>query len=290
MKQAILITAYKELNFVSNILQYFDEDFDFFIHVDKKCKEDTTFLRNDSRVHLYRKYRIEWGGSNHIFAIVLLMQEACKDGKYDYYHLITGSDLPVKPLSYFKNYFELHRQDNYLSYFKLPDNCWGDDGGSGRINYFFLVSNILDIRKTRNLVIRIDRKLRKIHARYLPKRKFKFFSQLYGGNTYWSLSADAVNYAVDYMKNNPQYLRRFRYTLIGEEIFLQTILLNNPDLCINADYLRYMRWDEYGTKPEVLDISDYESLQQLHVFFARKFDKSISKFLIEKIISNQSES
>jgi hypothetical protein len=290
MKQAILITAYKELDFISNILQYFDDDFDFFIHVDRKCKEDITFLRNDPRVNVYRKYRIEWGGSNHIFAIVLLMQEACKDGKYDYYHLITGSDFPVKPLSYLKNYFELHRHDNYMNYFKLPDNCWGADGGFGRMNYFFLVSNILDIRKTRNLVIRIDRKLRKIHARYLPKRKFKFFNQLYGGSTYWSLSADAVNYAVDYMKNNPQYLRRFRYTLIGEEIFLQTILLNNRDLCINADYLRYMRWDEYGTKPEVLDISDYESLQQLHVFFARKFDKSISKMLIDRIVSNKSES
>lgn len=92
------------------------------------------------------------------------------------------------------------------------------------------------------------------------------------------------------MKNEPQYLRRFRYTLIGEEIFLQTILLNNPDLIINTNYLRYMRWDEYGTKPEVLDISDYENLQQLHVFFARKFDKSISKILIDIIILSQSES
>lgn len=129
MKQVILITAYKDLDFLSNILEYFDNDFDFYIHVDKKCKEDVAFLRSDSRVHVYSKYRIEWGGSNHIFAIVLLIQEAFKVEKYEYYHLITGSDLPIKSLSEFKTYFENRRYDNFIEYFQLPQLNWGYDGG-----------------------------------------------------------------------------------------------------------------------------------------------------------------
>jgi hypothetical protein len=129
MKQALLITAYKDLPFLSLLLDYFDEDFDFYIHIDRKCKENDTFLKKDPRVHIYKKYQIEWGGSNHIFAIVLLIQEACKTQKYGYFHLITGSDLPVKPLSVFKQFFEEHRQDNFIEYFKLPQLNWGYDGG-----------------------------------------------------------------------------------------------------------------------------------------------------------------
>jgi hypothetical protein len=44
-----------------------------------------------------------------------------------------------------------------------------------------------------------------------------------------------------------------------------------------------MRWDECGTKPEILIESDFESLKHPDVFFARKFDENISGALMDKI-------
>jgi len=218
-------------------------------------------------------------------AIVLLMTEASKNREYEFFHLITGSDLPAKSLQVFKHFFEEHRDKNYMHYFPLPapGNHWGEDGGLGRINYFYFINNFLDIRNTKYTAVRIDRKLRKLHSQYLPKRRFSFFEQLYGGSTYWSLSADAVNYAVNFFKQEPAYLRGFRFTLIGEEIFLQTLLLNTQEIKVENNYLRFMRWDEYGTKPEILVESDFESLQQPEIFFARKFDENISGSLIDRI-------
>lgn len=65
MKQAILITAYKDLDFLTEIISCFDDDFSFFIHLDRKCKENTEILTNFKNVYLYNNYHIEWGGSNH---------------------------------------------------------------------------------------------------------------------------------------------------------------------------------------------------------------------------------
>jgi hypothetical protein len=286
MKQAILITAYKDLDFISNIIDYFDDDFDFFIHIDKKCNEDVSFLKNDSRVHVYSKYRIEWDGSNHIFAIVKLMQEASKADKYEYYHLITGSDYPLKSLSDFKKFFETHKNDNFMEYFELPSSRWGGDGGFRRIDYFWLFQNRIDNREkwkeTIRLLIRIQKKLG-------IKRMFKYFTTLWGGSTYWSLSKDAINYALNFIKEKPGYIRRFHYTSIGEEIFLQTILLNNKEIKIENNYLRYVKWDWNGIKPFTLTNSDLKVLLNSDAFFARKFDKLESWSLINSLQKHQNK-
>jgi len=50
MKQAILVTAYQNLTFMSRLLDYFDDDFDCYIHLDKTCKEDFSFFLQYKRV------------------------------------------------------------------------------------------------------------------------------------------------------------------------------------------------------------------------------------------------
>ncbi|KAA6348118.1 hypothetical protein EZS27_004467 [termite gut metagenome] len=105
MKQAILITAYKNLDFISNIIEHFDEYFDFYIHIDKKCKEDSSIFDKYNQVYVFKQYRIQWGGLNHCKAIFLLMSKAFEK-RYGFYHLITGSDYPIKSLNEFKTFFE----------------------------------------------------------------------------------------------------------------------------------------------------------------------------------------
>lgn len=283
MKQVILITAYKDLDFLSNILEYFDNDFDFYIHVDKKCKEDVASLRSDSRVHVYSKYRIEWGGSNHIFDIVLLIQEAFKVEKYEYYHLITGSDLPIKSLSEFKTYFENRRYDNFIEYFQLPQLNWGYDGGYNRICYYSLALNLFDFRgkwgKMNHNIVRVQKALK-------FKRSFDFFDEkLWGGGTYWSLSVSGIESIVFYLDKNPKYIKRFKYTAVGEEIFFQTILLNELELKPHNNSLRYIVWSSDDIGPKTLGLDDFESISKSNCFFARKFDTEKSIELMKVLVA-----
>jgi len=280
MKQAILITAYKDLDFLTEIISCFDDDFSFFIHIDKKCKEDTTVLTNFSTVYLYNQYHIEWGGSNHLMAILLLMREAYKMNKFEYFHLITGSDYPVKPLATFKSFFETHRNENFMEYFPLPRESWGKDGGLKRIQYFWFGLNRMDIRgriwELIRFSIRIQRKLN-------INRKFKYFDgKLWAGGTYWSLSLNAVDTFISFTDKNPGYIRRFKCTSIAEEIFLQTVLLN-LGVPVTNNYLRYIDWGEDGANPITLTDKDFDCIMESDCFFARKFDKIKSAGLIDKI-------
>ena len=138
MRQAILITAYKNIPHLRRIVDYFDDDFEVFIHIDKKCREDYVFLRKISHVHLFDRYRIAWGDVNHLKAILLLMHEAYRHDDLEYFHLITGSDYPALPLADFKSFCEHHKHDNFVEHFPLPHPDWGEEGGIDRIRYYWV--------------------------------------------------------------------------------------------------------------------------------------------------------
>ncbi|MBR3710799.1 MAG: hypothetical protein IKM99_07555 [Bacteroidales bacterium] len=280
MKQAILITAYKDIRHLERLVDYFDEDFEIFIHIDKKCHEDYHVLEKRCGVRIYDQYKIAWGDLNHLKAILLLMQEAYKQKDLEYFHLITGSDYPVKPLSEFKDFCENHRHDNYVEHFPLPHPDWGVEGGMDRIKYYWIrpsyrVKYGWFIYKT----IKLQRKLG-------INRGFGFFDgKLYGGGTYWSVSRKAVGCALDYLENNPAYLHRFRMTSIAEEICLPTIWAN-LGISMHNDYKRFIDWGTDGGNPVVLTEKDYERIKNSEALFARKMQSGTSDRLIE-MLNNQ---
>lgn len=274
MKQAILITAYHQMDLLRKIIAFFDDDFDIYIHVDKKCKEYYGDIATE-RVHIYSKYRIYWGSEYHLFAIMFLVSEAHKNGPYSYYHLITGNDFPIKPLSEFKSFFSENNHTNYLEYYKLPRPSWPNEGGLGRIKYFWIGNQWCDTRKhsrITNLLLKIQRKLG-------VRRKFVCrFPIVYGGGTYWSLTQDAI----ERLLANKCDIRVMRFTHCSEEIFVHTMLMNNNDgLAFENDSLRYMKWKEHSSSPEVLGAESLANILNVRGFFARKVDIDVSSEIID---------
>lgn len=277
-KQAILITAYHNLDQVGRIIEYFDLDFDFYIHIDKKCDEELPIELHRKNVRVYKEYKICWGSSAHLKAIMFLLGQSLR-GNYLYYHLITGSDFPVKPLSEFKSFFSAENKHNYIEYHSLPRAGWDAEGGLARLKYYWIGNGTVDIRHNRFIYqgIRIQRKL-KICRCFL-----KTFKKLYGGGTYWSLHADCAKYLFDfYVEHRIKYSVNF--THCAEEIVPHTIILNAaPEFAIINDSLRFMRWTDGKSSPEILDGNDFLDIKNSNSFFARKFDKSISSKLLEKL-------
>lgn len=275
MRQAILITAYKDILHLKRIVDYFDSDFEVFIHIDKKCREDYGFLGKMSHVHLFGRYKIAWGDVNHLKAILLLMREAYRHDDLEYFHLITGSDYPAIPLADFKSFCESHKHDNFVEHFPLPHTDWGEEGGMDRIRYYWVqpsyrVKHGRFIYKT----IKLQRMLGN-------DRGFRFFDgNLYGGGTYWSVSREAVGCALNYMANHPDYLRRFRMTSIAEEICLHTLWCNSGIPLIN-NYMRYIDWGLDSGNPQVLTEKDYNNIINSGTLFARKMESGASDKLIE---------
>jgi hypothetical protein len=289
MKQAILITAYKNYHHLEEIIQYFDANFELYIHLDKKSKisdiELAHLRKHDTVKLLEQKYKVNWGGFNHLKSILFLAEQALKNPDNHYFHLITGHDFPVKNSAYFMEFFKNNRNVEFMNHFNFPDAAsgWPGNNGLDRIEYYNF-NDLWDFKNHKQyekiaLVLRLQKRLgfKRTISSKMPK--------LYGGSTYWSLSRECVSYVMAFTQKNKWVLNRFKYTLCAEEFYFQTLILNSDfaDKVVN-DNLRHIDWvARNGNNPAVLDESDFEKLKETNAVFARKFDYPQSMGLLNKI-------
>lgn len=286
MKQAILITAYKNYHHLEEIITFFDDDFGIYIHIDKKSsvtKEELLRLKRYDRVQLIsQKYKVNWGGFNHLRSILYLSEIALQNSQNYYFHLISGHDYPIKKVSDFKNFFR-NTDKEYIDCFEVPFSGWGINGGLDRLEYY----NFYDLFNWKaDFQKRIIKKIIYWQKKNNFKRKTPFkMPTFYGGSTWWSLSRECLNYVVVYSKKNKNIFKRFKYTFCSEEFYFQTIIMNSsfkPKICI--DNLRHIDWsNRNGNNPSVLDETDFEKICNSNSFFARRFEYPISLKIRNKI-------
>jgi hypothetical protein len=287
MKQAVLITAYKDFSLLTDILNYFSGDtFEFYIHIDKKSKSDIENIKNiptNNLKLLSRKFKINWGGINHLKCILLLAEEALKNKEIIFFHLISGQDFPVKELSYFD--VISNKKKDYLEYFEMPAKCW-KNGGMDRVELYNFY-DILDAKKHQKIISILNYLQKKLNFKRTISNKIP---KLFAGSTYWSLTRDTLQYVIDYTNNNKTLINRLKYTFCAEEIYFQSVIMNSDFLknVIN-DNLRYIDWDSgRGGYPAVIDTSDFSSIESSNKLFARKFDLIKSNELKLKLIAAHS--
>ena len=132
MKHAILIMAHKHFDHLKHLIEYFSRDCFVFVHVDKrslfKREEIETLQSFPQVVKVYRKFAVHWGGFSILKCEKFLLKESYRLCDATYFHLISGQDYPIKPLSFFLNFFiysstSLYTLDN--SNFSLAyDSIW----------------------------------------------------------------------------------------------------------------------------------------------------------------------
>jgi len=283
MKHAVLILAYKNIHHLFDYISILDDDFLFYIHIDKKSTVSKDCLEGLSKkknvVFLSRKYTVNWGGLNLLKAILHLAGEAVKNREVGYIHTMSGQDLPIKRSREIKEFFERNDGKQFIEYFPLPSSRWAK-GGLDRLNYF----NPYD---TFNRKTPMGKKLINATARFqqffgIKRKPFDLFPTLYGGSVWWSLSSSCVQYVLAKIKDNPAILKRLRYTLCAEEILVQTILMHSPyRTSIVGNTLTLVLWEyRNGNSPATLDKSDLPTLLTSPKLFARRFDYPVSRDLV----------
>lgn len=287
--QAILITAYKNYSHLKDLINFFDNHFSIYIHIDKKSnitKDQINELKNHSNVYsVSQQYKINWGGINHLKSILELMQQALELKENKCFHLITGHDYPIKTLKELINFEEIGYNQIHMEHHPLPYTPW-PEGGLDRLSRYNMY-DLIDGRSGFNE--KLVKGFSKIQKKLGLKRKFyKNFPKLYGGSTYWSMGREAIEYIFKYMNENPKYLNRFKYSFCSEEIYFQTILLNSPlkELVVNNNK-RFIIWENRnGNFPANLDNSDLPLIQASDALFARKFEYPISENILREIKKN----
>ena len=123
MKHAILLLWHTNVKQLMELIDRFDDDFTFYIHVDKKSNEVIEELKRKNNVHIYRKYKVNWGGFNILKAELFLLRKIVADSKgkhYEYVHFFSGQDYPIKDLRYIKDFFERNKGKEFVQYMKVP--------------------------------------------------------------------------------------------------------------------------------------------------------------------------
>lgn len=205
---------------------------------------------------------------------------------HDYYHLLSGVDLPLKTQKEMVTFFER----NYGCEFIGISPNWADNPEifqRYKLHWFFQDK----IGKNKNMIYVVSRLITKIEKFLKFQRSRKETIRFFGGPEWFSITEEAAKYIVQYAD---WAKKRFKHTLCSDEIYAQTII-GNSDF-VNRIYkyesgnpyiecLRYAKFN--GSSPFVLEIKDYDSIMKSGCLFARKFgtQNENQRLLVEKIYS-----
>ena len=276
-KHAYLIIAHNNFYILKKLIALIDDERnDIYIHIDKKTKN---FKKNDfmnickkSNVYFIKRISVYWGDYSQVQCELNLLKAAIK-GSYQYYHLISGVDLPIKSQDYIHNFFDLNENIQYVRFAEKWDNS--------RVNKIHILNKL---NRSNNLLLIRIKNLFNLPFNYLYGKGYdytqKFNYTIEKGDNWFSITDSAAKYIV----SQERIIKKiFKYSLCPDEHFIHTILFNSKFkkyLSYNT-CLREIDWKR--GEPYTYRKADYNLLINSSNIFARKFDISVDKKIIDDI-------
>lgn len=277
MKHAFLIIAHTDYKLLQVLVGMLDNECcDIYVHIDKKSSLPNGLLTTKARLFILKKrIDVRWGHVSQIKAEILLFESALNNGPYVYYHLLSGVDLPIKPIDKILSFFEQNKGTEFVGFSKK------NDSSQKVMRWHFFIRFYKMKGRWVNFITHIKNKSELIANNYF-KRSYMPFKK---GANWVSITEDYCHYLVG--KKN-WILKRFQYTFCGDEIFLQTVLWNSPYktniYSLDDEFKGCQReiiWEDdnphvWGTSPEDVDL-----LRISDKLFARKFSSKYPEIIDE---------
>ena len=275
MKTAVLILAHHQPVQLKRLIDALNCDWiDCFIHIDQKSDIDTfknlvppsksiTYLESDLRV------KVSWGGFSQVQATLNLLKVALSSEQYfDRFCLLSGSAFPIKSLSEIQANFDTEKEFMRVGR-RFGKRDRHTHSNSVRRFYFFDIP-ILRIKGFSGLI---------------PRKPYGKI-MLYHGSQWWALTNKCVQYILDFIDKNPDYIRFHKYTRVPDEIFFHSIVKSSPfaknltqdidreaspsDLLASNEHGHcYINWNIKSiARPKVLIEEDLKPLRQSQCLFA----------------------
>lgn len=291
-RHAYCIIAHNDAYCLEKLISLIDDERnDIILVLDKKSKLINSFVPKTKFSKVYQPDKnqlidVQWGGLSLLKAEILALSIAVKKDKYDYIHIISGVDLPIKTQDYIHNFFDnLEPGTNCIS-FSEEKNI--QDAFNENCKYYHIFTNKA---RCKNLFVR---KICSFTRRFYIKLqmtlgiKRNWEGWVFGKGSEWvSLTYDFANYLVE---NRKKVFKRFRGVHCSDEIWKHTMLLSSPykDTTSNFDSLRndVRRIDWNRGTPYTWTIEDFEELRSCREMFARKFNSDRDKEIIDRIFAH----
>ena len=294
-KHAYLIIAHNQETILQYLLMMIDDNRnDIFINIDKKSKYiDINKIKNivsKSKIKCFNDMDVRWGDKSQVYCEIRLLEEARKSEKYQYYHIISGVDLPIKSQNEIHKFFD---KNNGKEFIHFDSENIGKDVKQ-RVYYRHFFSKYYKISKNKcvnKIISLIDYYLVLLQKFLFIKKKIPY-SEIQKGCNWCSITSNFVDYI---LKNKNNISKLVSYSKCADEIFIQTLAIqsefknklyrskfdNNYDSC-----KRLIIWDNVK-RPKTITIDDKAEILNSNCMFARKFsyntkkEKKIVDFLLD---------
>jgi hypothetical protein len=288
-KHAYCIIAHNEPEVFSALLRLIDDvRNDVFVMIDKKSDIaifNSNVLKFSNIFFLDTRVDVRWGDISMTRAELELFEFANNKGSYDYFHLLSGVDLPLKSQDYIHKFIEDNAGCEFVDI--AYDSFNQRDAGRKTRYYHIFCEYFNDKNYIKKQFYRIVRKVFLMFQQFVGYKRNWNGLTIMKGSQWVSISKDFCGYLLE---RKYWILEKFRHVPAADELFIQTIIFNspfrnkiwkgNPEDSTN---LRAIDWERGN--PYVYKIDDIESLISGKMLFARKFSSPIDK--IESIITNQ---
>lgn len=295
-KHAYLIMAHNELYVLERLLGLIDDERnDIFIHIDKKCNEITEEMLqkviNKSNLYFLKERKdLKWGGVSLVECEISLLELALNKGNYEYYHLLSGVDLPIKSQDYIHEFFEKNKGMEFIGFNNF------DEERKKVAYYYFFQETAPRKSKGKSLKVKfnnflhvfyrvLDRMIILIQKFLIINRLKNFKGKICRGSQWISITNNLV---ADLISDKDEILSMYKYTAYPDEIFIQTYAYNSKyrDKIYNlkdeySGCLRYIDWTRGW--PYTFRHDDFNEVINSDKLFARKFNSKVDSKIIDEI-------
>lgn len=282
-RMAYLILAHKNSNQINMLIDSLKHnDIDIFIHLDLKSNIRDEIQQCKNVYFIENRTNVEWGTVSQVYAMLNSLQYIHSfDSKYNYIHLISGQDFPLKNSKDIMNFFYRNNGKQFL-------NIWEASGfWYSRVAVYYPSFLLIN-----NQIIKIVRGgyARFVMAIPLLQRDYNLLGKLYIGSQWFSITGECLAYVLDYIQNNPIVVDFYKNSLCPDELIINTIIANSPfKKDIINDNLRYIDWSEGKDSPKILTKNDLEKILDSKKIFGRKFDLDKDREIIESLAKHRKE-
>lgn len=281
-KHAYLIIAHNEFQLLKVLLRMLDyKDNDIYLHIDKKARNfDESMFRNilhESNLQIIEpRIDVQWGKYSQIECELMLLKASVRK-QYDYYHLMSGVDLPIKSQPEIHHFFDEKKGTEFVQFadYKV------DEATYERVSKFHFFA-----KREKNIFEKVLDKTLLILQPFVDRTRHSNLTYQKGAN-WFSITHELASYIVS---NEKCIKKNFRYTICADEMFVQTLVASSnfvekvisDNYCDNYENICYcIDWNRGS--PYTFREDDFEYLSNSDQLFARKFSWEKDHIIIEKI-------
>jgi hypothetical protein len=220
-------------------------------------------------------------------AMLLLAREALGQADYDYLHVRSGQDYPIRTADAIDQFFAANRGREFAVTFPIPNTrWWGEEGGYDRICRFRL-HTYLDVKRRHRFgpdMEKLEENVWKAQRRLGIWRKMPSgLPRLHGGSQWVSCTRGYWKNLLEQWDSHGDWYRFFRFSFCAEEFVLPTFAHSFSEQ-VDGRVVNHVDWTRRnGSFPAILDDSDFERIRNSGHLFVRKVEYPVSRGLLDRI-------